>query len=164
MIISVIHKKHKRSVPHAELEEHAFQCFGRLWITRGKDHFLGKNRIVLLEKIDEVGSINTAAKSMNISYKRAWEIVNDIKKVSGKGILECRSGGRGGGGSQLTDFAKTLVRLYRSFENRHQQLIAEMTAEANSLLGIPVISPSPDAPDNPPATGQNTSSLSTHLL
>lgn len=118
-------------------DKHAIQCFGRIWFSKGKDHFLGRNRVALLEKIDEVGSINTAAKSMNISYKRAWEIVNSIKKVSGKEILECHSGGRGGGGSELTDYAKTLIRLYRSFEERHAKLVKEMTSEANATLSSP---------------------------
>jgi len=139
-------------------------CFGRIWITKGRDHFLGRNRIALLEKIDEMGSINTAAKSMNISYKRAWEIVNAIKKVAGREILECRSGGRGGGGSQLTEFAKTLVSLYRSFEDRHLRLLEDMTAEANSALGSFTDGTGSKSPVNPSVSVDDTSSPSAHLL
>ncbi|MDX9714759.1 MAG: LysR family transcriptional regulator [Dissulfurispiraceae bacterium] len=115
----------------------SIKCFGRLWITKGSTHFLGRNRIALLEKIDEKGSINTAAKAMNISYKRAWEIVNTIKKVSGQEVLECKSGGRGGGGSALTEHGKKLVRLYRYLEQKQHMLTEGMSAEAEAALTDP---------------------------
>lgn len=160
----MIRANRRRSSPKPGPEDHRLHCFGRIWITKGRDHFLGRNRIALLEKIDEMGSINTAAKSMNISYKRAWEIVNAIKKVSGREILECRSGGRGGGGSQLTEFAKTLVSLYRSFEDRHRRLLEDMTAEANRSLGISADRTENDSPVSPSAPVEDTSSPSAHLL
>jgi molybdate transport system regulatory protein len=115
-------------------KEGGIQCFGRIWISRGKQHFLGRNRIALLEKIDEFGSINHAAKAMNISYKKAWEIVNSLKKVSGYEILECQTGGRGGGGSQLTDYARNLVSVYRSMELEHKKFIDEITSRINSHI------------------------------
>lgn len=113
------------------------KCFGRLWITKGSTHFLGRNRVALLEKIDEKGSINTAAKAMNISYKRAWEIVNAIKKVSGQEILECKSGGRGGGGSALTEHGRKLIKLYRYMEHKQRILTEGMSAEAEAALNDP---------------------------
>jgi len=115
-------------------EGDSVQCFSRIWISRGKKHFLGRNRIALLEKIDEVGSINHAAKTMNISYKKAWEIINSIKTVSGHEILECKTGGRGGGGSQLTDYARNLVKIYRDMETEHKKLTDEITARINSEI------------------------------
>ena len=115
-------------------KESRIQCFGRIWLSKDDRHFLGRNRIALLEKIDEVGSINTAAKAMNISYKMAWEIVNSIKKVAGHEILECKSGGRGGGGSQLTDYARNLITLYRAMEHEQKKLLDELTAKVNSEL------------------------------
>jgi molybdate transport system regulatory protein len=114
--------------------EDSIQCFGRIWMSKGKQHFLGRNRIVLLEKIDEFGSINHAAKAMNISYKKAWEIVNSIKKVSGHELLECKTGGRGGGGSQLTAYARNLISLYRTMEREQRKLTDEITARINSEL------------------------------
>lgn len=118
----------------ATKEGSGIQCFSRIWISKGKQHFLGGNRIALLEKIDEVGSINHAAKTMNISYKKAWEIVNSIKNVSGHEILESKTGGRGGGGSQLTDYARNLVKIYRSMESEHKKLTDKMMARINSEI------------------------------
>ncbi|MCE5313103.1 MAG: LysR family transcriptional regulator [Nitrospiraceae bacterium] len=113
------------------------KCFGRLWITNGPNHFLGRNRVALLEKIEEQGSINTAAKAMNISYKRAWEIINTIKKVAGHEILESKSGGKGGGGSELTDYAKKLIKLYRWLEHKQRLLNEDLSAEAEAALNNP---------------------------
>lgn len=128
----------KRSRSEAEPQNKgSIRCFGRLWLTKGPNHFLGRNRIALLEKIDEEGSINTAAKAMNISYKRAWEIVNAIKKSCGQEILECKSGGRGGGGSELTDYGRKLVSLYRMLEHKQRRLNDELSAEAEAALNNP---------------------------
>lgn len=55
---------------------------GDLWFSKDSDRFLGGDRIALLDKIDELGSITQAAKAVGISYKTAWEMVNQINNLA----------------------------------------------------------------------------------
>ena len=71
---------------------------GSVWLHREDQRFLGGDRISLLEKIDEYGSITKAAKSVGISYKTAWDVVNMINNLAEKPLVNRSVGGKGGGG------------------------------------------------------------------
>ena len=53
-----------------------------IWFQKAHNKFLGGDRIALLEKIHELGSINSAAKAVGISYKTAWHLVNMVNNLS----------------------------------------------------------------------------------
>ena len=72
---------------------------GNLWLNRYQHKFLGADRIALLEKIDELGSITRAAKAVGISYKNAWDTVNLINNLADKPLFTRLTGGKGGGGT-----------------------------------------------------------------
>ena len=72
---------------------------GRLWIEGKKGTFLGHGRIVLLERIREYGSISRAAKSMEMSYHHAWDLVDSMNRQTTKPLVEKGTGGKGGGWS-----------------------------------------------------------------
>jgi molybdate transport system regulatory protein len=55
--------------------------------------------VVLLERIDEHGSISAAARSMGMGYRHAWELVDEVNRVSPRALVEKDAGGRGGGGA-----------------------------------------------------------------
>jgi len=73
-----------------------------LWLNRDNSRFLGADRIDLLEKIDELGSITKAAQAVGISYKTAWDQINTINNLAEKPLVERLTGGKGGGGTSLT--------------------------------------------------------------
>ncbi|MBA3060035.1 MAG: LysR family transcriptional regulator, partial [Nitrospirae bacterium] len=85
---------------------------GRIWIDGTDGTFLGYGRIVLLEKIREFGSITKAAKSMEISYRHAWELVDSMNRQSPKPLVEAATGGRNGGGARLTEEGERAVVLF----------------------------------------------------
>ena len=68
----------------------------RIWIESDKRIFLGVGRIRLLEQIQQDGSINKACKSLNMSYKKAWKLVDEMNAVSKTPVVEKASGGSGG--------------------------------------------------------------------
>ncbi|MCK6650148.1 MAG: LysR family transcriptional regulator [Bacteroidia bacterium] len=94
---------------------------GSIWIEGKNGTFIGYGRAILLERIKEHGSISEAAKSMKMSYKHAWEMVDNMNKQSKKPLIEKVAGGKGGGGTKLTaDGLKALKKfweLYKGFEN-----------------------------------------------
>lgn len=76
---------------------------GRLWIEGPEGTFIGFGRVVLLERIQEHGSISAAARSMEMSYRHAWKLVDSMNRQSRRPVVEKSTGGRGGGGAILTE-------------------------------------------------------------
>ncbi|TAN45233.1 MAG: LysR family transcriptional regulator [Nitrospirae bacterium] len=96
---------------------------GRIWIDGAEGTFLGYGRIVLLERIKEYGSITQAAKSMKMSYRRAWELVESMNSQSPKRLVEASTGGKGGGGAVLTDAGEDAVKLFWRFYDNFQKFL-----------------------------------------
>lgn len=88
---------------------------GRIWIDGKEGTFLGYGRIVLLERIREHGSLTEAAKSMVMSYRHAWELVDWMNRQAAKPLVESSTGGKGGGGARLTEEGEKAVRLFWKF-------------------------------------------------
>ncbi len=110
-------------------KEYGMKIDGRFWLTKDGENFLGNGRIELLEKIEQTGSINAAAKAMKMSYKAAWERINQMNTLAEHPIIERVTGGRGGGGTVLTPHAHELIATYKRFGELHRQFI-ERFAEA----------------------------------
>ena len=95
---------------------------------------LGPGKVALLESIDRDGSISAAGRSMNMSYKRAWELVSDINDSFSEPLVEAQTGGKSGGGAVLTARGQELVRHYRAIERK------ALTATAAHLRALQAIS------------------------
>jgi molybdate transport system regulatory protein len=77
---------------------------------------LGPGKILLLERIAEHGSIAAAGRSMQMSYRRAWELVAETASFFGSAVVEAQPGGRMGGKAVLTPLGQDIVRRYRAAE------------------------------------------------
>ena len=77
---------------------------------------VGHGKIRLLELIGEHGSISQAAREMNMSYRRAWLLTDEVNRMFSEPVLETQHGGAGGGHARLTTFGHALVGHYRSIE------------------------------------------------
>jgi molybdate transport system regulatory protein len=99
---------HKKSTPSPGFR-------GRIWIDGPEGTFIGYGRVVLLERIKEHGSITKAAKSMEMSYRRAWDLVDSMNRQSKKPFVELATGGKGGGGARVTEEGEKAIRLFWRF-------------------------------------------------
>jgi molybdate transport system regulatory protein len=77
---------------------------------------IGPGKIQLLENIDTCGSISAAGRAMDMSYKRAWDLVDEINRICRQAAVERQTGGKNGGGAVLTPFGTSLVARYRKIE------------------------------------------------
>ena len=77
---------------------------------------IGPGKIQLLEKIRACGSISAAGRAMDMSYKRAWDLADEIDRICGRAAVERKVGGKRGGGAILTPFGLSLVARYRKIE------------------------------------------------
>ena len=96
---------------------------GRIWIDGKEGTFLGYGRIVLLERIREHGSITKAAKSMEMSYRNAWELVDSMNTQASRPLVEAATGGSGGGGAILTDEGEKAIKLFWEFHEDFQNFL-----------------------------------------
>lgn len=87
---------------------------GRIWVEKGGETYIGYGRVILLELIKKYGSIRMAARSMDMSYRRAWELVESMNRLSKKKLVETRTGGRSGGGAIITDEGERAIKLFWS--------------------------------------------------
>lgn len=88
----------------------------RLRIDVSSTASVGPGKVALLEHIDRVGSLSQAARELGLSYRRAWLLLDDLNHSFAEPVASASVGGVGGGGVQLTTFAKELIRAYREVE------------------------------------------------
>ena len=103
------------------------QLTGRLLIDTAMGDFLGDKRIRLLEAIGQHGSISQAAKAVPMSYKAAWDAVDAMNNLAPEPLVLRSAGGRHGGGTQLTPYAKRLIAFYRALEQEAQAALAKLS-------------------------------------
>jgi molybdate transport system regulatory protein len=88
----------------------------RLRIVKGADIAVGPGKVDLLEAIAATGSITAAAKQLGMSYRRAWLLVDTMKRCFKQPVVEAEAGGQRGGGTALTPLGAEVVRRYRKSE------------------------------------------------
>jgi len=93
-------------------------------------------RIALLGHIAEQGSITRAAKSAGLSYKAAWDAIDELNNLAQKPLVERSVGGKGGGGARLTAEGERVLRLYQRLQVLQAEVLATQEAASDfSLLG-----------------------------
>lgn len=112
VVYYAMHKKNTR-LRKRKVSSAGFR--GRIWIDGAEGTFLGYGRIVLLERIREYGSITKAAKSMEMSYRHAWELVDSMNRQAQKLLVEASTGGKGGGGAHVTEEGEKAIKLFWQF-------------------------------------------------
>jgi molybdate transport system regulatory protein len=80
------------------------------------DGRLGPGKVTLLENVAASGSISAAARSMNMSYKHAWDLIEEMNELFGKSLVSTQTGGKDGGGAQLTPMGQAVVARFRAIE------------------------------------------------
>ena len=102
---------------------------GRIWIEGPDGTFLGYGRVVLLERIRDYGSISAAARSMQMSYRHAWKLVEFMNRQSQMPVVEKSAGGIGGGGAVLTQAGERAIACFWSAYKEFKAFLAQGSAE-----------------------------------
>ncbi len=98
-----------------------FTVNGNIWIEGKHGAFIGLGRMKLLEGIKKHGSITVAARSMKMSYRQAWELVDSMNKESVKPLVVTAAGGVGGGGTVVTPEGEKAIKQYKQLYTRFEK-------------------------------------------
>lgn len=108
----------------------------RIWLESGGNYTIGKGGAALLKTIDETGSITSAAKKLECSYKYAWDQIAEMEKALGVRLLNTAVGGKAGGGAVLTDSARELLREYTRVARYAKEMLRD--SEQWEAIGLKI--------------------------
>jgi molybdate transport system regulatory protein len=94
----------------------------------------GPGKAALLQGIAGTGSISAAARALNMSYRRAWLLIEDMNRCFRSPLVETSTGGAHGGGSRLTDTGREVLERYAAMQRRAEEAIAADMACLKGLL------------------------------
>lgn len=97
---------------------------------------VGPGKILLLEAIAEQGSISAAARTLGMSYRRAWDLVEELNMIFGGAVVSSKSGGARGGGAALTGLGRDLIARYRAMERAAADAAEPHVAALNRALPV----------------------------
>lgn len=106
----------------------------RIRIVFGQEVMLGPGKADLLERIRDTGSIAAAGRSMSMSYKRAWMLVESMNAAFREPLVESSRGGAKGGGAHLTATGAEVLANYRKLEDIMAEAGAARIAAIHALL------------------------------
>ncbi len=101
----------------------------KVWLEKDGELVFGSGKSLILKAIRQTGSINKAAKKMNMSYRHAWSYVVSAEKRIDKPLLIRNKGGTDGGGAILTDYAKDLLKKFVKLEQEVEKFTNERYKE-----------------------------------
>ena len=115
-----------RKLPKDKLRgsyEYGSDICARVWLEKSGETYLAPGRVTLLERIDQYGSITKAAKSMEMSYRHAWLLVEDMNGKASVPLVVRSTGGRGGGGTALTDEGRRAIEHFNNIQEKVKGLL-----------------------------------------
>lgn len=108
-----------------------YKIKSRIWIEADGNTLLGEGRVSLLKGIKETGSLSKAAKSIGMSYKKAWSLINAVNTRAEQPVITTSIGGKGGGGAQLTAYGKSLVDAFETINKNCWEFLDEQIRKTN---------------------------------
>jgi molybdate transport system regulatory protein len=114
------------------------KLLAKLSVDTAMGTFLGDTRIKLLEAIERHGSISQAAKAVPLSYKAAWDAIDAMNNLAPEPLVTRTTGGKHGGGTELTDYGRRLIAFYRALEQEHQLAVSRLADRMNEVADMDV--------------------------
>ncbi len=106
----------------------------RIRVLFGSAFAIGPGKADLLQAIEQTGSISAAARSMGMSYRRAWLLIDTMNQCFREPVVDTATGGKGGGGARITSSGLTVLRRYREMEAGAAASVARHMAGFSRLM------------------------------
>jgi len=99
---------------------------GRIWVEKDGELYMGWGRVMLLERIKELGSIAAAARAMRLGYRNAWLWIEAMNRLAPAALVEKTAGGAGGGRARLTDEGQKAVGQYKDLRAKLEEFLKQI--------------------------------------
>jgi len=106
-----------------------YKIKSRIWIEADGNILLGEGRVSLLKAIENTGSLSKAAKSLGMSYKKAWSLIDAVNTRAQVPVITTSIGGKGGGGAELTPYGKSLVTAFETINENCWKFLDEQISK-----------------------------------
>ncbi|WP_025743875.1 winged helix-turn-helix domain-containing protein [Aquimarina pacifica] len=95
-----------------------YKIKSRIWIESEHGVFLGEGRVKLLKAIAQTGSLSKAASTLEMSYKKAWNLLDSMNKTAKEPLVITATGGKGGGGADITDYGQKVIQTFDTINQK----------------------------------------------
>jgi molybdate transport system regulatory protein len=106
----------------------------RLRVQFGSGFAIGSGKADILQAVAETGSISAGARSLDMSYRRAWLLIDAMNQCFREPVVDTATGGKGGGGAQITPFGALVLKAFRAMESSAMTSIAKKMPAFSKLL------------------------------
>jgi molybdate transport system regulatory protein len=106
----------------------------RIRVPFGAGFAIGSGKADILEAVADTGSISAAARRMKMSYRRAWLLIDTMNRCFREPVVDTATGGKGGGGAQITAFGRQVLKEFRRVEARAMKAVAGAMPRFGKLL------------------------------
>jgi molybdate transport system regulatory protein len=113
----------KHGVRSGHKPESGIVVRSKVWLEKDGKLFMGFGRVTLLERIDQLGSISAAARSMNLAYRNAWLWVEAMNRLAPSPLVVKSTGGARGGYARLTEEGRRIIRDYKEKRTSVREII-----------------------------------------
>jgi molybdate transport system regulatory protein len=103
----------KHAVRSGHEPESGIAFKSKVWVEKDGKLLMGWGRATLLERVDQLGSISAAARSMKLAYRNAWLWIEAMNRLADKPLVEKSTGGARGGYARLTDEGRRIIEEYK---------------------------------------------------
>lgn len=115
-------------------DEQPLEVMAHLWLSVDGQNVAGPKRLLLLAAIAEHGSLTAAAKAAGLSYKGAWDAIEQMSNLAGEALVVRVVGGKGGGHTRLTPRGERLLRNFDAIQQEHAHFLARLNQRARGLI------------------------------
>ncbi len=116
----------KKPARFSHRQEPGYLINGRIWMEKNGELYMGWGRAMLLENIDQLGSIAAAARAMKLSYRNAWLWIEAMNRLSPAPLVDKMTGGAGGGHAWLTEEGRKVLNRYMEMRARFQEFLKQL--------------------------------------
>ncbi|MCQ0111281.1 winged helix-turn-helix domain-containing protein [Zhouia amylolytica] len=110
-----------------------YKIKSRIWIEVDDQVLLGHGRVELLKAINNCGSLSKGARSLDMSYKKAWDLVDAMNKAAKQPLVETAIGGKNGGGATVTPYGTALVNAFDDINKKCWKFLDNQTKNIKDL-------------------------------
>jgi molybdate transport system regulatory protein len=119
------YKVQARKIADGQQEKTGYRVNGRIWLEKDGELYLGWGRVMLLERIRELGSIAAAARSMKLGYRNAWLWVDAMNCLAPAPLVEKVVGGDKGGHTRVTEEGQKAILKYKELRKKFQEFVQQ---------------------------------------